>query len=208
MMFCNEFLLSVFVGCIKGFNNITGGSKYTSGATHFIVPDMNFSCNGIIAEIVFLATNQVGQLGTIQFEVWRPEETIGSSISTYVLADETNATQFLESHATKITVRPTMTVSSKDVLGISINKLNISSQSFDSFTVYQLKSDAIYSDQANILSSYESTFFSPLVSVLFGEFVCWLSVSIYVDFQIVFKMRNYTTISMVLLIIPIMYFQK
>ena len=177
MMFCNEFLLSVFVGCIKGFNNINGGSKYTSGATHFIVPDMNFSCNGIIAEIVFLATNQVGQSGTIQFEVWRPEETIGSSISTYVLADETNATQFLESNATQITVRPMMTVSSKDVLGIAINKLNISSQSkSNSFTVYQLRSDAAFSTLANILSSYESTFFSPLVSVSFGKFVFWLLV--------------------------------
>ena len=185
------FLLSVFVGCIKGFRDINSGKIYTSDATHFIVPDMNFSCNGIIAEITFSASYQGGQSGAIQFEVWRPQETSDSLVITYSRADETYSTQFLESHAmqTLVIVRPSMTVSSKDILGISIGNLSIFSQPFDSFTVYQLKSDATFSTQANIPSSYTSTFFSPLVSVSFGEFVCWLSESMrpIVDFQIVSK---------------------
>ena len=137
---------------------------------------MNFSCEGIITEIEFAVSHisRTNQMGTVNFEVWRPASSSSGTTYLYSRITSTLYSTMLDGRIITARVNAAMSVSSGDILGYFISNsetLNVLTTSRpDDFSVYRLKGGSSTSTIADVSNSYDSSSnYSPLVSVSFGE---------------------------------------
>ena len=174
-----------FADCSRGFDTFSlpegdgddrRRKRQSSRAIHYIVPYMNFSCDGTIDKIEFAASHAEEVRGTVEFEVWRPSASSSGTVTLYALITDATYTRRIDDGGYRTgTISPSFTVSSGDILGIFVHNsrtLNVGTTSIgdDDFLVYRLKDGSGTTTTANIPSSYDSSSnFSPLVTVSFGE---------------------------------------
>ena len=180
-------VLFEFAGCSRGFDTFSLSSgdddddDDDSREIHYVVPYMNFSCDGTIDKIEFAASHAEEARGTVEFEVWRPSASSSGIVTLYeLITDAPYSGSFDDGGYRTGTISPSFTVSSGDVLGIFVRNsrsLNVgtTSRSDDDFLVYRLKDGSGTATTANIPSSYDSSSnFSPLVTVSFGELTLYI----------------------------------
>ena len=166
-LFLNPF---IYVACLEGFGALDGNRKEL-GEGQFIMPSMNFKCDGNITHIMFVASGEDNP--RLQFQAWKPLPPDGTATA-FSLATSVDVTlSFTSERRTTITevLASPFPVSASHVLGILVTDtddvtLSVSESIEGGFTMY---SAGETSETMMISDLATSTSISVFVSVRFGE---------------------------------------
>jgi len=166
-LFLNPF---IYVACLEGFAALDGSRKEL-GEGQFIIPSMNFKCDGNITHIMFVASGEDNP--RLQFQAWKPLPSEGMATA-YSLATSVDVSlRFTSERRTTITevLASPLPVSASHVLGILVTDtddvtLSVSESIGGGFTMYsagEMRQSWMISDLATSTSS------SVFVTVSFGK---------------------------------------